>query len=373
MQRQKRSLRVLPPLSIKIFDDLYMDFALGFRLKCTSDNCYVVKLYDDYTDILHHTFITRCKQTYYSELKFFIRWRVQVYKNDQLLYTHTLNLKDKLVIFQFPGTALGDLLANISAVDLFQKKHQCKMIVYICKQQLIDILKDQYPNLHFTNKDCELNQECYAHYLYSIGNISQSTVSPFDFRIVGLQATNAHLLNIEEIKIEKAKLNLTAQRKIKDKYVVINTSASAEHKTWLKQNWMEVVKYLKSLGYIVYQIGLQEQLIQGCQNLIGDIHLQQRINLIKDADMFIGLSSGLSWVADSCNIPVVMICNITFPRHQFYTKYRVHAIHGCKGCIHVLTREVNKDCRNTVYYQCKHNITVKQVCNTIDDVIKDFK
>jgi hypothetical protein len=46
--------------------------------------------------------------------------------------------------------------------------------------------------------------------MYSIGNIFEQTISPVDCRLVGLQATNAHLLNIEEDKIEKAKLNLSA-------------------------------------------------------------------------------------------------------------------------------------------------------------------
>ena len=52
--------------------------------------------------------------------------------------------------------------------------------------------------------------------------------------------------------------------------------------------------------------------------------------------MFIGVSSGLSWVANACNIPVIMICNITYPRHEFYTKYRVQPTFGCQGCFHVL-------------------------------------
>jgi hypothetical protein len=90
---------MLPSFSMQIFDDLYMDFALGFRIRCNSNTKYKIKLYDDYTDLLHHTFFTQCKQTYYSTLKFFVRWRVEVYKNNELVYQHILNLKDKLVIF----------------------------------------------------------------------------------------------------------------------------------------------------------------------------------------------------------------------------------------------------------------------------------
>ena len=37
------------------------------------------------------------------------------------------------------------------------------------------------------------------------------------------------------------------------------------------------------------------------QDFTGDRPLQERIDLIKDADMFLGLSSGLSWLAWCCS------------------------------------------------------------------------
>lgn len=43
---------------MQVLDDLYIDFALGFRVQCKSNNVYKIKLYDNYTDILHQTFIT---------------------------------------------------------------------------------------------------------------------------------------------------------------------------------------------------------------------------------------------------------------------------------------------------------------------------
>ncbi len=115
--RVNYSIRCLPTFYLNPLKDLYFDFALGFRICCRSDISYKIKLFDDYTDRLHHTFFTKKNQTYYSDLKYFIRWRVEVYLNDKLLYTHILNLKDQIVIFEYPGNALGDFLATISAVD----------------------------------------------------------------------------------------------------------------------------------------------------------------------------------------------------------------------------------------------------------------
>lgn len=107
-------------------------------------------------------------------------------------------------------------------------------MVWCYKQEIIDILKDQYHNLMFSSKDIDLNQQCYAHYLYTIGSVYDTWMSPFDFRFVGLKAIIPYLLNIDLNKIKKAKLNLTAPRKIKDKYVVINTYGSTAMKSWIK-------------------------------------------------------------------------------------------------------------------------------------------
>jgi len=64
----------------------------------------------------------------------------------------------------------------------------------------------------------------------------------------------------------------------------------------------------------------------------GEKDLQQRINTIKDADCFIGLSSGLSWLAWCCQVPVVLISGFSAPDNEFYTPYRVINRHVCNSC-----------------------------------------
>ena len=50
------------------------------------------------------------------------------------------------------------------------------------------------------------------------------------------------------------------------------------------------------------------------------------------ADFFVGLSSGLAWLAWSVGVPVVMISGFTHPRNEFYTPYRVINYHTCNSC-----------------------------------------
>ena len=104
---------------------------------------------------------------------------------------------------------------------------------------------------------------------------------------------------------------------------------------------MTVVKFLKDNGYRVicidkekiHGIGLNWNFIPyGAEDFTGDLPLQERINLIKDADFFIGLSSGLSWLAWGCKVPVVMISGFTHPTNEFETPYRVINYHTCHSC-----------------------------------------
>ncbi|MFT9215306.1 MAG: autotransporter strand-loop-strand O-heptosyltransferase, partial [Acetobacter malorum] len=50
------------------------------------------------------------------------------------------------------------------------------------------------------------------------------------------------------------------------------------------------------------------------------------------ADAFIGLSSGLAWLAWAAGTEVVMISGFTHPTNEFETPYRVINWHTCNSC-----------------------------------------
>jgi autotransporter strand-loop-strand O-heptosyltransferase len=124
--------------------------------------------------------------------------------------------------------------------------------------------------------------------------------------------------------------------------VVIATQASSQAKYWNNPNgWHEVIAYLKSKGYRVLCIDknrvcgagvVWNHIPHGAEDFTGDLPLQKRINLIKDADMFIGLSSGLSWLAWCCKVPVLLISGFTAENNEFHTPYRVINHRVCHSC-----------------------------------------
>jgi autotransporter strand-loop-strand O-heptosyltransferase len=104
-----------------------------------------------------------------------------------------------------------------------------------------------------------------------------------------------------------------------------------------------VVRYLKSLGYRVlcidkaryfgnkdgsYVNGIPEE----AEDFTGDLPLAERAALLSHADFFIGLSSGLSWLAWAVGRPVILISGLTLPFNEFCTPYRLIDYHACSGC-----------------------------------------
>jgi FkbM family methyltransferase len=107
--------------------------------------------------------------------------------------------------------------------------------------------------------------------------------------------------------------------------------------------------------------------------------LSERIALLRHADFFIGLSSGLAWLAWSCRIPVILISGFSLPICEFHTPYRVYSTHGCAGCWDEIA--VNFDHRDFFWcphhkgterqYECTRLITGKQVIGHIDRLMRD--
>jgi autotransporter strand-loop-strand O-heptosyltransferase len=118
--------------------------------------------------------------------------------------------------------------------------------------------------------------------------------------------------------------------------------SSSGCKYWTNPNgWREVVAFLKKNGYRVICIdqkpvhgfGLMwTQIPNGAEDRTGDEPLAERARLLRHAAMFIGLSSGLAWLAWAAGCPVVLISGFTHPSNEFATPYRVINWHACNSC-----------------------------------------
>ena len=70
----------------------------------------------------------------------------------------------------------------------------------------------------------------------------------------------------------------------------------------------------------------------GAEDETGDRPLAERARWLRHAAVFVGLSSGLSWLAWSAGCPTVLISGFTHPTNEFTTPFRVINWHACNSC-----------------------------------------
>ena len=185
----------------------------------------------------------------------------------------------------------------------------------------------------------------------------------------------------------------TRRRKIKNPYVCIAVQASGTFKGWYYPGgWDIVVDYLKKLGYRVLCIDAEKSQTdkltgsnsiytinkpQKAENYTGLLPLLDRANMLYYADFFIGVSSGLAWVANAVGCPVVLISGFTQGWNEFYTPYRVSNRLVCNGCyndVRLLTiheKVCPRYAENVRELECSKKISPRQVIQAIDQLIKD--
>lgn len=277
-----------------------------------------------------------------SSKKYFVVFRIQVFKEGETaaVLDAVQDLRDKPVIIHFPVGTLGDLLGWFPYAERFRQQHQCQLEC-VMGEQLIELFCNQYPEIQFSTREKIKTQSPYASYRIGLFFGGDDTHQPVDFRQVGFTRIAGYILGVSPEETPPL-LKLNAPRTIKEPYVCIATQSSCQAKYWNNgYGWALVVEELKKLGYRVLCIDKEahygsgfvwNHIPYGVEDYTGALPLQQRVDLLRHAAFFIGLSSGLSWLAWGCRIPVVLISGFTDPQSEFYTPWRVFNSHGCHGC-----------------------------------------
>lgn len=374
-------------------EGIRFDFNDGLRVRFPESGEYRCVFTDLDTGCLLYSMDVAPGCTVASVKKFYIRFGLEIYRKDQLkepIFRHELNLAGKEVMIQLPVGALGDTVAWFSYVERFQRQHGCKLTVSMASY-MADLFRDQYPEIRFVSKDEAVKLAPYATYnlgLFFGGDVNHQ---PFDFRQVGLHRTAGHILGVADLSDIPPRVNLSAPRRITEPYVVIASQASSQCKYWNNPSgWREVVGELKKRGYRVLCIDrmpeygmdyIWNHIPYGCEDFTGDKPLQERIDIIKDAAMFIGLTSGLSWIAWCCRVPVILISGFTDPVNEFATPYRVQNFTVCHGCWNDMRCEFKhkeflwcpRAKSDSGKFECTKAITAKMVIDKIGMAEKNLE
>ncbi|WP_284415924.1 MULTISPECIES: autotransporter strand-loop-strand O-heptosyltransferase [unclassified Bradyrhizobium] len=277
-----------------------------------------------------------------SSKRYFIPFRLEVWSGQELLLRHDYNAADRDVLIQFPVGTIGDIIGWLSYAVKFKELHQCRLTCAM-GEPLIALFRAAYPDITFVTHEMIQPERYYATYSVALFfDDAEQVYQPCDFRQVGLHRTAAHILGVDPAERPPRIALSEDSRPIAEPYVCIAVQATTQSKHWNNPGgWESIVGFLKATGYRVVCIDqkaehsngpFRTRIPAGAEDQTGDRPLQERARWLRHAEFFIGLSSGLSWLAWAARTPVVLISGFTHPTNEFATPYRIINHHACNSC-----------------------------------------
>lgn len=313
------------------------------EIKGNSEKKYKVQFINnkgfvEYETLLSVNMWAKLNKQYYQD------WEIKIYDENDLIYQNKMNLKDKRVYIHLDSSSLGDTLAWFPPIEEFRKKHDCQVI---CSTFHNYLFEKQYPQIEFVKPGNVVNN---IHAMYTIGwfyndnNTINYDKNPNNFRDQHLQKTATDILGLD-FKEVKPKLNFVPKKRpIDKKYFTIATHSTAQSKYWNNPTgWQEVVDFLKNEGYEVVLLSKEPDGYMGNKNPKGVIKLNNKtldeiMNYIHHSEGFIGLGSGLSWLAWALNKKVFLISGFSKPNCEMDDCVRIFTpepLKTCNGCFNI--------------------------------------
>jgi autotransporter strand-loop-strand O-heptosyltransferase len=366
---------------------LHFDFNDGCRvLLPESEHLWHVRISDlDTGNILFDTKLKSGRVN--SSARYFVRFRLEIWQNEESLLVHEYSAADREVLIRFPVDTIGDVMGWFPYAVKFKERHGCRLTCAM-QERLIALYRDAYPDITFITEDQVQPERYYATYSLAV-YYRQNTMFhhkdyvPCDFRFVGLHRAAGYILGVDPTEMRPRIALTDDSRPIAEPYVCIAVQSTLQAKYWNNPTgWNDIVGFLKQSGYRVICIDLKPvhgkgaywtQMPYGAEDLTGDRPLLERARYLKHADFFVGLTSGLSWLAWAMGAPVVMISGMTHPLNEFSTPYRVINYHVCNSCWNDPRADFNRGDFLTCprqgntprQFECTRLITAEQVKSVI--------
>lgn len=318
--------------------------------------------------------------------RYYIPWKIVISTKDKVLKVIDTDLKDKRVFICLDSRSLGDSLAWMPYAEEFRKKHDCKLVLATFNNELFE---RQYPEIEFV-KPGDGVPNIIAQYnigwYYDENNNFDVYKNPLDFRHQPMQKTATDILGLEYTEI-KPRLNLP---KVAEETTMIGIGfhSTAQAKYWNNPTgWQDVCDHLKQKGFTPVILSKEEDGYMGNKFPIGASHvsgmdLQSLINYICKCRAFIGVGSGLTWLAWACHVPTILISGFSEP----FTEMQ----HGITRISTPTDKRITSGCFNKYrfdagnwhwyepkqfvgtarQYECSKSITSETVIDAINQLLK---
>lgn len=322
-----------------------------------------------------------------ATIKYFVDYNIKVFDKltDELLWDYSIDLRGKNVYISMESSALGDTIAWMGQIEDFIEKHQCNLTLSTFHNHLFE---ENYPNINFV-KPGGLVWGIFAQYrlgwFYKHDSTPDYSLHPRDFKTIPLHQTTSDILGLD-FKQKRPRIKIPdLPPEIEGDYVVIGPHSTTQAKFWNNKNgWQELVDFFNKLGWKVVVISREGDGFMGNHfpvNVIdksGDYPLENRVNDIRWSKMFIGLGSGLTWLAWATGVPLTIISGFSEPWTEPSDDniLRIHNSTVCNSCFNRYRLNAgdwnwcpdNKDTPDQ--FICTKSITAQDVISRISNYFK---
>jgi len=283
------------------------------------------------------------------------------------------------------SASLGDTIGAMSVIDSYRSKNSIDVSV-ICNLSG-EYFKNSYPEITKIYPHSSTPEYIPEIDKWVIDGIEYGEYKQIMYRFEKpLIKGYAEQLDIKEWNRPKIDA-FVGERPIKSKYICFSMHSTAQSKHWnYEDGWDQLCRMLRKTGITPVCIDVHESFgTEGNWNPVpkscvkkNGMDLKQITNYIHHSEFFIGLSSGLTWVAHALGKPVVMISGVTSENNEFSDDtVRLINKEVCHGCINSYQHKfdsgdwfwcpVHKGTEKQ--FECTKTITPEHVFNSLSHLL----
>ena len=329
------------------------NFIDGARVEVLSDEpgLFWVEFIDQDSQKILHSAMVRQNRFVKANIKYFVNFHIKVTSqaDQKIIFEHHYNARRQKILFVIGSYALGDAIAWIPQIENFRKRHRCKVVV---AGNHAALFAKNYPYLQFVPLGEDVSN-VYAMYKVGLyfdkhghgpGEINMQH-HPADFRDGSVAKIAADILGLP-FEPTRANVVFDKMEPPAKRYVCIAPHASDVMKYWHHPGgWQKIIDYINAQGYEVRMITYEKLgdekydkrlggTLTGVVDKTGKAALSERAAELANAELFIGVGSGLSWLAWTVGCKVLMISGFSKPHAEFECEriFTPKPDTTCNGC-----------------------------------------
>jgi len=348
-----------------------------------AENEYNVQFINNRTNKIEYQTTLKSNHWAKTGIKYFVDWKIKIVGlTCEFEHEHNFDPKGKRIAVCYETKSLGDTVGFFEYINKFAQNHNCEMI---CASFHNNLFEKQYTKIKFVEPGNNI-PNLYA--LYRLGMFYKTVDGkryydrerhPIDPKSEPLMKMASDILGLDYVELRPKMRKLGKQKR---KRVSIGIHSTAQAKYWNNPTgWQEVTDYLVSKGYEVRLLSREEN------GYMGNVHptgitqqaagkLEDVIQALQESELFIGISSGLSWLAWAAGTPTILISGFTD-----------ESLEPTEGVVRIANKDVCYNCWGRFefdpgdwnwcpehkgtqrQFECSKNISAKDVIKEINQLL----